>query len=83
MTFSTALELGVPVQVVIPDGTVVIVQVPAEVGPAAFVGPETVAVNANELPNTGVEAFAVTTGITVTKSTFVACARVVEVEAGE
>lgn len=69
MTFSTAGGLNVLVQVVIPDGTVVIVQVPAELGPAAFVGPETVAVNANELPNAGVEEFEVTTGRTVTEFT--------------
>lgn len=59
------------VQLVIPTGTVEIVQVPVEVDAAAFAGPVTVAVNTTVLARVAVETLAVTEGVTVTGFTMV------------
>ena len=85
MTFNT-LESKTLVQVVmlgVPVGTVEMVQLPEDIGAAAFVGPETVAVNTIRLPNAGAEAFAVTIGMTVIEFTCVAWAKAVTAVADE
>jgi len=61
------------VQVVIPEGTVARVQVPAEVGALAFVGPVTVAVNTIVLASVAVELPAVTEIVGSTLLTCVVC----------
>jgi len=68
------------VQVVIPAGTVEIVQTPVEVGAAAFAGPATVAVNTTVLARGAVETFAVTDGIAATGFTCVTCVVLAEVK---
>jgi hypothetical protein len=59
------------VQVVMPAGTVVMVQVPVEIGAAALTGPVTVAVNTRVLAKVAVDELAVTEGATVTALTLV------------
>lgn len=68
------------VQIVTPAGTVEIVQLPVEVGAAAFVGPVTVAVNTTVLARAAVDTFAVTDGVTVTGFTCVGCVVLAEVK---
>lgn len=79
-TFDALLGPVTLVQLVIPAGTVVIVQVPIEVGAAAFTGPVTVAVNTTVLARVAVETFAVTEGVTVTGFTCVDCVVLAEVK---
>ena len=75
-TFATLLGPVTLVQLVIPAGTVVIVQVPVGVGAAAFAGPATVAVNTMVLARVAVETFAVTAVVGATGFTNVVCVAV-------
>jgi hypothetical protein len=65
-TFDAPIGPVTLVQLVMPLGLVVIVQVPDEVGAAALLGPVTLAVNTTVLANVAVDAFAVTEIVGVT-----------------